>query len=316
MVATDSSEYETRQTSIRIEIHINDVNDNAPVFEEYPFKAQVPVSTPPGQNILRVKANDMDFGVNKEITYSLLREHEKPKFRIHPSTGIVSVTSSLAQESQQIYYLEVLATDKGSPPLSTRGLIEFHISDLSDFAPVLKFQNDSYNVLLKENSAAGTYITQVTAVRSDGRKQRIIYSIGSGNELNIFRIDDQTGSITINDPSKLDADIYNNRDPEIEFSENTDADHQEEHWIDMHNQQTNGRVTVNSNLILTLIARTIGPDPLEAYVKLVIRISDINDNAPIFTQSQYSATVLEGNTKGDLVLKVSLSKFFYTENEY
>lgn len=307
VVATDSGKYEARQTSVPVEIYISDVNDNRPIFEEYPFKARVPVSTQPGQNILRVKANDADDSANGEIVYSFPREQDKPKFRIHPSTGMVTVTSSLAQENGRVYRLEVLATDKGNPPLSARGLIEFRIGDLSDLAPVLKFQNDSYDIVVQENSASGTEVIQVTAVRSDGRRQQVVYSIGSGNDLQIFSIDEETGVLRVNDPSKLDAELSNDtRKTESRFLEDKDQDGQDKYWLSaMESEQAKERMKEGSRFVLTLVAKTVGSDPLEAYAKLVVRISDVNDNAPIFTQSQYSATVLEGNAKGDFVVKVS-----------
>lgn len=304
MVATDGGKSEARETSINVEVNIGDVNDNPPVFEEYPFKARVPVSTQPGQNILRVKATDSDDGPNGEIIYTFLGDQEKPKFRIHPSTGMVTVTSSLAQENGRVYRLEVLARDKGTPPLSAKGLIELRIGDLADLTPALKFQNDSYEVVVQENSSTGTEVIQVTAVRSDGRRQHISYSIGSGNDFRSFAIDEETGIVRVNDPTKIDAELWN--DPtsgEVKFGEK-DYDGQANSWARSLDGQTKETPRESSKHTLILVARTTGPEPLEAYAKLVVRVSDVNDNPPVFTQSQYSATVLEGNAKGDFVVKV------------
>ncbi|KOC69013.1 Protein dachsous [Habropoda laboriosa] len=271
VMATDSGKYDARSTTIPVEIRISDANDNAPVFEEYPFRARVSIGTQPEKNILRVVATDADEGLNGEIVYSFLHDQEKPKFRIHPSTGAVTAALSLSQDNGKTYHLEVLARDKGIPPKSARGLIELHVGDLADLAPVLKFQNDSYEVTIQENSATGTEVIQVSAVRSDGRRQHVSYSLGSGNDFGTFTIDEDTGLLRVNDPSRLDA--------ELECSKH----------------------------VLTVAARTNGADPLEAYVKVVVKVSDVNDNPPVFTQTQYSATVLEGNVKGDFVVKLSAS---------
>ncbi|XP_024947273.1 protein dachsous isoform X2 [Cephus cinctus] len=302
VVATDGGKYDAKSTSIPVQISLTDVNDNAPVFGKYPFRATVPIGSQPGQNILRVTATDPDLGINGEIIYSFLREEEKPKFRIHPISGVVTATSSLAQDNGKIYHLEVLAKDKGSPPRTAKGLIELRIGDVSDLIPVLKFQNETYEVVVQENSSAGTAILQVTAVRSDGRRQHISYSIGSGNDFETFSIDEDTGLVRVNDPKRLDAELWN------DVTALSDDDGRSNSWRrSLEGQQPKEEPRESATHTLTLLARTVGLDPLEAYTRLTIRVSDVNDNPPIFTQMQYSATVLEGNTKGNFVVKLSAS---------
>lgn len=305
MVATDSGKYDARSTTIPVEIRVSDVNDNAPVFDEYPFRARVSIGTQPEKNILRVVATDADDGPNGEVVYSFLHEQEKPKFRIHPSTGAVTAALSLSQDNGKTYHLEVLARDKGNPPKSTRGLIELQVGDLADLAPVLKFQNESYEVVIQENSAAGTEVIQVSAVRSDGRRQHVSYSLGSGNDFGTFTIDEDTGLLRVNDPSRLDAELWT--DMRVKPVEEQTADSRTNSWgRSLEGQQSKEKPRESSQHVLAIAARTSGPDPLEAYVKVVVKVSDVNDNPPIFTQTQYSATVLEGNVKGDFVVKVKI----------
>ncbi|XP_072754595.1 protein dachsous isoform X1 [Anoplolepis gracilipes] len=304
VVAMDSGKYDAKSTSIIAEIKISDVNDNAPVFKEYPFRTRVPIGIQPGQNILRVLANDADDGANGDIVYSFLHEQEKPKFRIHPSTGAVTTSLSLSQDNGKIYHLEVLARDKGNPPKSAKGLIELQIGDLVDLAPALKFQNDTYNVVVQENSAAGTEIVQIIAVRTDSRRQPVSYSIVSGNDFDTFAIDADTGLLRVNDPTRLDAELWNDltMKPSEELSD--DATRTNSWGRSLEDQQLK-EPRESSRHILNVMAKTTGPDVLEAYVKVIVRLSDVNDNPPVFTQTQYSATVLEGNVKGDFVVKLS-----------
>ncbi|XP_032666091.1 protein dachsous isoform X2 [Odontomachus brunneus] len=308
IVAMDSGKYDAKSTSIPVEINISDVNDNAPVFEKYPFRTRVSIGTLPGQNILRVSANDADEGANGEIVYSLLHEEEKPKFRIHPSTGMITASLSLSQDNGKVYNLEVLARDKGNPPKSARGLIELQIGDLADLAPALKFQNDPYNVVVQENAPAGTEIVRITAVRTDGRRQHVFYLIVSGNDFDTFAIDESTGLLRVNDPTKLDAELWNDLTVKPSDELPADAGRTGNSWgRSLEGQQPKEEPRESSRHTLNVMARTVGPDTLEAYVKVIVRVSDVNDNPPIFTQTQYSATVLEGNTKGDFVVKLSAS---------
>lgn len=71
-------------------------------------------------------------GVNRKVTYTL---EGNSIFVLDRQTGILSVTETLDRETQAMYNLTVMATDHGSPPLSTRTnilvLVSGKIQDLS-----------------------------------------------------------------------------------------------------------------------------------------------------------------------------------------
>ncbi|XP_034945653.1 protein dachsous [Chelonus insularis] len=307
VTATDGSNYDAKSTSIAIEIILVDVNDNAPIFEKTPFTTTIPVTTQPGQVILQVNAKDLDDGINGEIVYSFLHEQEKPKFRIHPNTGIVTTTTILNQEYGKVFYLEVLAKDKGNPSKNTTGLIRIFIDSLDEITPILKFQNNTYEVMIQENAAVGIEIIQVLAVRSDGRRQHISYSIEPNDSSQTFTIDPDTGIVKVNNPSNLDAELniestlFENKNESVNKNVQSSEEFDNVEKRDQIGNQ--GR----SKRVLTLVAKTVELEPLIAYAKLVIYIADVNDNPPIFTQPQYSAIALEGNAKGDFILKLSAS---------
>ncbi|XP_017772974.1 PREDICTED: protein dachsous [Nicrophorus vespilloides] len=264
VVATDSGKYNARSQNVTVKIVIEDVNDNKPIFTQYPFKEKVPAYIQPGQSLLRVSAKDLDIGTNSEIVYSLNDEYGK--FKINPNTGILSATQSLASENGKILNLNVIATDKGNPPQSSNGLIEITVGDIPENFPKLKFQNETYDVVLTENTEQFRDVLQVSAVRSDGRRQKIVYFFGTGNEENIFVVNAENGILQVRDPKYLDYEL-----------------HKEIH--------------------LVIGARTEGNPNLRGYCNVNIRLLDQNDNAPKFTQQQYTASVFEGDSKGAFVLE-------------
>ncbi|CAG9820098.1 unnamed protein product [Phaedon cochleariae] len=268
VVATDRGKYDARSQSVPVTVKILDVNDNNPVFTQYPFKERVVPYIQPGQMILKVIANDIDEGNNAEIVYSIVNDGSDGKFRINPNTGILTTTQSLASNKGKIIYLNILATDKGNPPRSSTGLVEIMVGDLQDGSPLLTFQNDTYKMTITENAEKFRDVIQVTALRSDGRRQKIVYSIGSGNEENIFVINSNSGIIQLRDLTYLDYELH-------------------------------------KEILLIVEARTEGTPNLHGYCKVLIQITDENDNAPKFTQQQYTANVLEGNNKGEFVLQIS-----------
>ena len=52
--ATDSGLYGPRTRSVRVEITIDDVNDNAPTFDEVPFKSDIAQNYQVGQYVTEV----------------------------------------------------------------------------------------------------------------------------------------------------------------------------------------------------------------------------------------------------------------------
>ncbi|XP_060803701.1 protein dachsous [Amyelois transitella] len=267
-VATDEGRYIARSQRVSVEVTINDVNDNKPIFTKYPFKEQVASLTPPGQSLLRVSATDNDIGTNAEILYELL-DTSNHKFRISPTTGVLTASQSLASENGKLIHLKVIAKDKGNPPQSSVGLIEIRVGDFSE-QTTLNFQNSTYNVTIEENMPYGKHVLHVTAVRSDGRRQRIIYEIGSGNDQYAFEIDSNTGVIRVNDSANLDYESY-----------------------------------PGPKRHLVVVARTEGSPVLYGYCDVTINLLDQNDHAPRFTQQQYIANVLEGNAKGEFVVQLA-----------
>lgn len=269
VVATDGGLYDARSESVPVQIIIEDVNDNAPIFENYPFKSQIPSSIQPGQKILHIAANDADEGSNGEIIYSLASDSANSKFRLNPNTGILTATQSLSDENGRLLHLKIVARDKGNPPQSTMGLIELRVGDASDQMPNLRFQNDTYHVMLMENAPNGFSVVQLNAARSDGRLPKIIYSIESGNDDGTFSIDATTGEIRVRKTEKLDYEIR------------------------------------DKNAITIIVVAHTNSSPVHyAYCRVIINLTDANDNAPRFTQRQYQSHVWEGNSKGTFVMRV------------
>ena len=219
--------------------------------------------------MIKVTATDDDEGTNSEIVYSFLNEPPNNKFKINPNTGLVTASSSLSSDSGKLFHLEILARDRGNPPKSGKGLLEIRIGNGNDNNnSALRFQNSTYDVTLLENTSGSKEIIQVSAVRTDGRRHRIKYSLLTGRHENLFTIDSKTGWIKIEQSSVnyLDYESF-------------------------------------KSIKLTVMAETDGP--LFGYCDVIIKLQDENDNAPKFTQEYYTASVWEGNNKGTYVMQVN-----------
>ena len=120
IIAIDGGISGPRSTTARIEISLQDVNDNAPVFKQMPYRKSVSPNTGRGQEILTVSATDPDYGVNSTITYSLDRNSPSGQLFGVSSQGRVTANTDL-RRSVGYHNVQVIARDGGSPPLSSTG---------------------------------------------------------------------------------------------------------------------------------------------------------------------------------------------------
>ncbi|XP_069073745.1 neural-cadherin-like [Pleurodeles waltl] len=98
---------------VMIRINLTDVNDNVPFFTSSIYEAAVTEGTPAGTFVLQVSATDLDLDLNGKITYSLLhdRNGDNTFFRIDPETGSIYTTAVFDREIKGSYLLELKSTD-------------------------------------------------------------------------------------------------------------------------------------------------------------------------------------------------------------
>ncbi len=123
-------------TEAKVEIDVDDINDNAPVFQSLSYVADVSEGLPIGTSVLQVSAVDRDSDRNSDITYQLVNK-ENYFFEIDPLSGILATSQVLDYETSQQFTLKVIATDKGTPPLSGETQIIVNIIDVNDNPPDL-----------------------------------------------------------------------------------------------------------------------------------------------------------------------------------
>jgi Ca2+-binding RTX toxin-like protein len=134
------------------------------------------------------------------------------------STGAISVASgsSLNYESATSHTLTIQATDADS--LTRTDTVIITVNDVNE-TPA--FGQSSYSFgAIDEHSAQGTVVGTVSATDEDAGDQ-VTYSITSGNDENIFAIDSQTGTITVDKGYLLDAETTASRSLTIEATDGT-----------------------------------------------------------------------------------------------
>lgn len=179
-----------------VEVNVNDVNDNAPQFLSPRYQGTVSEDAPPFTSVLQISATDRDAHANGRVQYTFQNgEDGDGDFTIEPTSGIVRTVRRLDRESVPFYELTAYAVDRGVPPQRTPVHIQVTVLDVNDNAPV--FPADDFEVLVKENSAVGSVVAQITATDPDeGGNAQIMYQIVEGNIPEIFQMDIFSGELT------------------------------------------------------------------------------------------------------------------------
>ncbi|XP_063893828.1 cadherin-87A [Helicoverpa armigera] len=179
-----------------------------------------------------------------------------PYFTIDNVTGVVKTAQRLDYEKLHSINFTLVAYDSGVPQLSTSAGVTVLLRNVNDEDPV--FVAAAYDAAVTEHSPAGTSVLTVTAVDKDEDEfGEVTYSL-SGDSSEQFAIDPQTGVITVAEGASLDREV-------------------------------------TADVWLRAIASDNAPAHLRrsTSVPVHIKILDINDHAPIFSQNVYKSTIAE-----------------------
>ncbi|XP_033646357.1 protocadherin Fat 4-like [Asterias rubens] len=227
-----------------ITIVISDINDNAPVFSRSSYQATISELAENGTHVLRVTASDSDDGDNSYIVYSIMEGNEEKKFHIGRTSGQITLIGLLDRETTSEYMLTIKAQDAGTIPMSKMIGVTIEVLDENDHMPI--FTQSQLELEVTECLAIGEPITMVSATDVDiGENGLISYSITDGDIQNAFRVNPDTGDITL---SKL-------------------LDHE-----------------TKSSYTLNVTARDSGFPPQTSVTSIIVHVRDCNDNSPVFPQ--------------------------------
>uniref|UniRef100_A0A672FX84 Cadherin domain-containing protein n=1 Tax=Salarias fasciatus TaxID=181472 RepID=A0A672FX84_SALFA len=251
--------------TVNIDVNILDANDNAPVFNQSVYKTAVIENAPKGTHVITVNASDIDSGSHGQVTYSF----SKSKAGIADMFGIDSVTGRIYVTSEIDFEkdkkIEFYVEAKDQGGMTDSSKIEIDIIDVNDNAPVINVM--SFTSPLSEDSPAGTTIGIINVKDLDS---------GENGKLRC--------TIEKNVPFKIKFNVRNY------YALITDA--------------TLDRETL-SEFNITVIASDAGSPPLLTKKTLNLKVSDVNDNAPVFSYNHYSGFIVENNSPGVSIFNVN-----------
>uniref|UniRef100_A0AAY5L5M8 Cadherin domain-containing protein n=1 Tax=Esox lucius TaxID=8010 RepID=A0AAY5L5M8_ESOLU len=256
----------------RIEVEIQDINDNPPRFKSDENTINVFESTLPGVRFRLETAQDLDVGVNALRSYAL-NKNDFFVLNVKTNTDGTKVPELILQkavdrERQGVHNLILTAFDGGTPARSGTTQVSVRVLDTNDNAP--SFDQDLYEIQLSENTGPGIVVLTVRANDlDDGTNSKIVYSFESHTPDSIlkqFFIDQETGDITLSET--LDYE----KSPSFKFD---------------------------------VCATDKGTPSMESHCSVLVTVVDVNDNAPEITITSLPKPLREDAPVGTMVALIS-----------
>jgi hypothetical protein len=177
-------------------IHINNLNDNKPKFEQDNYSFELLENVPIGTFIGQVKA--IDFDLNTIIHYELTSMDNDDLFHIDFLTGQLYTKALLDYETHSTYRLYAIAKDNDNLH-SDRVLVTIELMDINDHPPIIETPSSISipSEYLRNNLSKTIVITTIIAHdRDSGINGNLTYTIIDGNQNDYFRINVYNGTIT------------------------------------------------------------------------------------------------------------------------
>ncbi|XP_061659708.1 protocadherin beta-15-like [Syngnathoides biaculeatus] len=268
-----------RSGTAQIDITVLDANDNAPVFDQSFYRVRLAENALKGAVVIKLNASDLDEGTNADISYSF-SGHAPIKvrqlFAVDARTGEIKVKGLIDFEKARMHEIYIQAKDKGPSAVAVHCKVLVNVLDRNDNVPEVILTSVSTPV--QEDAPPGTVIAVISVTDKD-----------SGENGNV------------------DCEIPNL----IPFQ--------------LHSSFKNYYTLVTSDFLdresvaeynITLTARDLGSPPLFTRKTIVVQVSDVNDNAPLFKQPSYSVYLTENNAPGASICSVTAQDPDYGQNAY
>lgn len=288
-----------------LEILVNDVNDNAPVFLRDSYQGSVYEDVPAFTSVLQVSATDRDSGLNGRVFYTFQGGDDgEGDFIIESTSGIVRTLRRLDRENVPFYQLKAFAVDKGIPALKTPVVVQVTVLDVNDNPPV--FEKDEFDIYVEENSPIGLVVARIVAMDPDeGTNAQIMYQIVEGNIPEVFQLDIFSGELT----ALLDLD-YEARSEYVIVVQATSAPLVSRATVHVRLRDLNDNPPVLSNFQIIFnnyISNRSGSFPDGVIGKIPAHDPDVSDSLVYhFEQGNELDLVLLNNMTGEIRLSRAL----------
>ncbi|XP_071314676.1 protocadherin beta-3-like [Trachinotus anak] len=251
-----------RSGTVNIDITVLDANDNAPVFNQSMYKAIVMENSPRDTYVTTVNASDADTGSNSIVTYYFSDLNSGLSDLFMIDENTGVVSIKGSIDYEKDRKFELRIDAKDQGGLTDASKVIIEVTDVNDNAPTISVM--SFTSPVSEDSPPGTTIGIIN-----------VKDLDSGDNGQV------SCRIEQNAPFKIKSNLRNY------YTLVTDAVLDRESVSDYN---------------ITVVATDAGMPPLSTKRTFHLKVSDVNDNSPMFSQGVYNAFIAENNSPGISVL--------------
>ncbi|XP_071615225.1 protocadherin gamma-A10-like [Heliangelus exortis] len=263
-----------RTGTARIRVAVLDANDNAPVFSAAEYTVRVAEDVPVGSVLVTLTATDADEGVNGHVKYSWKKAADMDSEVFHLDSETGEISTVRSLDFEEGDTYELDVQARDGGALSDSAKVYITVTDVNDNVPQISVRSALSEI--SEDSPSGTVVALLYVQDNDsGANGQVRCSMEGGI------------------PFRLVKPLENYY--RVETSRELDREKVSEYNV-------------------TVRAADGGSPALWSSAVLALRVLDVNDNAPVFSEERYSARVSENNAASALVLRVRASDADWGEN--
>ncbi|XP_028838508.1 protocadherin beta-16-like isoform X48 [Denticeps clupeoides] len=251
--------------TMRINIKVLDANDNAPVFAKKLYRVSVPENSPKGSHVSTVSASDVDKGINGDVTYAIRHAGDSEHGLFNIDEISGDITVSAEIDYEKTKKYELNIEAKDHGGLTDSCMVIIDIIDMNDNPPVITLT--SFTNPVSEDAPIATTLAVINVKDLDS---------GVNGQVSC--------AISKNSPFVIKSSLRNYYT--LQTDENLDRE-------------------LTSEYNITLTATDEGTPPLFSSKTIHLRVSDVNDNRPVFERGSYVTSVSENNPPGASILAVT-----------
>lgn len=126
------------------QLHITDVNDNKPIFNQSIYDIEIFENIPMNSTIIKLNATDADSNQNSKLLYKFgrpLSQSSLDHFRIDNNTGEIYLKTSLNAKENTVFILPIIVQDSGTLPLIGQTVVRITVKDTNDHDPWIEIRS-------------------------------------------------------------------------------------------------------------------------------------------------------------------------------
>ncbi|XP_029627103.1 protocadherin beta-16 isoform X16 [Salmo trutta] len=253
-----------------VTVEITDINDNAPTFQKTERRLEISESAVTGSKFMLEKAVDPDIDLNGLQSYSL-KHADHFVLKLHSqadgSKKVEMVLQKPLDREKQEHMSLLLTALDGGEP-QLSGTMQIHVTVLDANDNAPVFTKPVYKAAISENSQKGTFVTTVSA--SDADK-------GTNGEVSY---------VIANSMNRLSTLFHINEDGDLILDGQVDYEKARSYQIDIE-AIDNGGLSDSS--------------------KIIIDVSDVNDNSPLINLISKSGIIPEDSRPNTVIAMMSVN---------